>query len=77
MSSKTYCAVGIYLEIPHFKTSVTTLVKKDSKGNITDAIFDPYNGQKLKFEVDLNKKGYYSRINQLTLVQKRELAKND
>lgn len=34
-------------------------------------------GQKLKFEVDLNKKGYYSRINQLTLVQKRELAKND
>lgn len=47
---KAYCQLGIYLEIPNFETTVSTLIKKDSKGNETDAIFDPYNGQKLKFE---------------------------
>lgn len=34
-------------------------------------------GQKLKFQVNSNKKQYYSKINGMTLVEKRELAKND
>ncbi|MEY3964990.1 MAG: hypothetical protein RL263_159 [Bacteroidota bacterium] len=34
-------------------------------------------GQKLRMEVDSNKKTYYSKINTMTLIEKRELSKND
>jgi hypothetical protein len=34
-------------------------------------------GEKLRFEVDSTKKIYYSKINSMTLIEKRELAKND
>jgi len=34
-------------------------------------------GERLKIEVDSNKKSYYSKINNMTLTEKRELAKND
>lgn len=34
-------------------------------------------GQKLRMEVDSSKKTYYSKINTMTLIEKRELSKND
>lgn len=34
-------------------------------------------GERLKIEVDSSKKGYYTKINAMTLIEKRELAKND
>lgn len=34
-------------------------------------------GERIKIEVDSNKKTYYSKINNMTLTEKRELAKND
>lgn len=48
MSVKQYVYAGVYLEMPLIKKIVETSYRIDSKGAKTDAIYDPYTGEKLK-----------------------------
>lgn len=48
MSEDKYVYAGVYLEVPIVKNEVLISYRLDSKGNKTDAVYDPYTGEKLK-----------------------------